>query len=204
MHDYKAKRDNAIYLAYEPNAAVNFNHFGAAQVFDRFSGSSWLAAATYETNYMKLNTYENKDEMGSEAEAAYADLQEDLGDETNRAWLESAFAGVFANDKSGTVGDELQGSKNKAESAVTTGKCHIQSLYITVPGFVTLIHVFASIKYMWAISSHASENIYFCARPCRGSWKKSPGTLNQLVVDDQEVWECRRAVRFIYIYINVQ
>ena len=153
-----------------------------------FLGALGLAAATRETNYLKLNTYENKDEMESEAEAAYADLQEDLGDETNRAWPEAAFAGVFANDKSGNVGDELQGSKEMAEAAVTTGKCHIQSLYVHIPGPVSLIHVSANINYLWALSSQATQNIYLCPRPCKGIWKKIAGTLKQLDVDDQEVW----------------
>ena len=167
-----------------------------------------LASASYETNAVKLNTHESKNGMESEAEGAnaepdlqedfsdvtnrawpesegaYADLQEDFGDVTNRAWPEAPFAGVQTID----VGEELQGNKDMAEVAVTTGKCHIHSLYIHVPGPVTLIHVSANINYLWAISSETVNNVYLCARPCKGVWKKIPGTLKQLDVDDQEIW----------------
>ena len=155
-----------------------------------FLGALGLASAiaSYEENLAKSYSYESKYGMESEVEETYADLQEDFDDITNRAWPEAAFAGVFGNDKTKNVGEELQGSKEMAEPAVTTGKCYIHSLYIHVPGPVTLIHVSANINYLWAISSETANNVYLCARPCKGVWKKIPGTLKQLDVDDQEIW----------------
>ena len=151
-----------------------------------FLGALSLAAATNVQNDVNTNTHEKQYDMESEAEAAYAAVQVDRGDDTNRAWPEAIFAGVFAKDEGNDVDDELQGSEEMAEAAVTTGKCPVRSLYIQIPGPVTLIHVSANINYVWAISSKQSS--YICARPCKGVWKHIPGSVTQLDVDDQEVW----------------
>ena len=54
-----------------------------------FLGALCLVAATNVQNHVNnniLNTYGIQDDMVSEAETAYEAVQQDRGDETNRAW----------------------------------------------------------------------------------------------------------------------
>ena len=55
-----------------------------------------------------------------------------------------------------------------------------------IPG-QNLKQVSASDNYVWGVNSY--NHIYRCHKPCTGeNWEQIPGTLNQLDIDNNEVW----------------